>query len=90
MMPMVHDTLDVRFESNPNPPRALAIGALERHQRHDILDENRRLAAENARLVEENHALREAAALWIGLYEKQLERANRAMSARATNQPAQE
>jgi hypothetical protein len=90
MMPMVHDTLDVRFESNSNSARGLAIGALDHHQRHEILEENRRLAAENARLVEENRALREAAGLWIGLYEKQLERANHAMSARATTQPAQE
>ena len=29
-----------------------------------------------ARLAEENHALREAATMWIGLYEKQLKRAN--------------
>jgi hypothetical protein len=49
----------------------------ERAQRA-LLDANRRLAAENARLTEENDALREAAAMWIRLYEKQLERANQA------------
>jgi len=88
-MPMVHDTLDGRVESNPEPARGLAIAARERHHRHEILEEIRQLAHENARLEEENRALREAASLWIGLYERQLERANRSLSAASTD-PARE
>jgi hypothetical protein len=90
MMPMVHDTFDVRFQSDPEPAEGLAIAAREHRQRHEMLEEIRHLAAENARLADENRALREAAGLWIGLYEKQLERANRAMSVVARTEPARE
>jgi hypothetical protein len=59
----------------------LAITERERQCR-EALEDNRRLAAENARLVDENYTLREAAAMWIRLYERQLERANEATPSR--------
>jgi hypothetical protein len=49
-----------------------------RVERNRLNDEQFQLAAENNRLLEENAALRDAAAIWIRLYERQLERANRA------------
>jgi hypothetical protein len=79
---MVQASVEVSFDSGPDSARGLAISARERPRR-DLLDDNRRLAAENTRLLEENDALREAAALWIRLYEKQLERANHATSQNA-------
>ena len=42
------------------------------------LDENAGLTLEVARLAQENEDLRASARIWIWLYEKQLERANRA------------
>jgi len=71
MIPMSQAPVEVRTDSRPE----LAIGERKR-QRRALLEDNRRLAAENSRLSEENHALREAATMWIGLYERQLERAN--------------
>ncbi len=85
MIPMVPASVEVSFDSGSDSARGLAISARER-PRGDLLHDNRRLTAENARLLEENDALREAAAMWIRLYEKQLERANHATSERA--QPA--
>jgi len=41
--------------------------------------DNKRLAAEVRRLVEENQDLKKAAELWIRLYERQLARANDAV-----------
>jgi hypothetical protein len=82
MSPMVQASVDVSLDSGSDSARGLGISARERPRR-DPLDDNRRLAAENARLLEENDALREAAALWIRLYEKQLERANHATSQNA-------
>jgi hypothetical protein len=77
MMPLLTPT-DVRGSSRLN--RAMSATSSERErerqERQDLLEDNRRLAAENDRLAEENLALREAAAIWIRLYEKQLERAN--------------
>jgi hypothetical protein len=49
-----------------------------RRERDELRDSNGQLRAEAERLAEENQALREAAAIWIRLYEKQLDRANRA------------
>jgi hypothetical protein len=80
MMPMVQVPVDAAFETGPEPKLSITIAGRDRPRR-EVLADNRRLAAENARLAEENHALREAASLWIRLYEKQLERANRATSA---------
>ena len=80
MMPMVQVPVDAAFETVPEPKLSITIAGRDRPRR-EVLADNRRLAAENARLAEENHALREAASLWIRLYEKQLERANRATSA---------
>jgi hypothetical protein len=82
MIPMVHAPVDVSFDSVSDSAMGLAISARERPRR-ELLDDNRWLAAENARLLEENDALREAAAMWIRLYEKQLERANHAISTSA-------
>lgn len=82
MIPMVQAPVDVSFDSGPDSARGLAITARERPRRQ-LLEDNRLLAAENVRLLEENDALREAATLWIRLYEKQLERANQATSANA-------
>ena len=83
MMPMAEVPVDAAFETCPEPKIRLTLTGRVR-PRHELVDDNRRLAAENARLAEENHALREAATLWIRLYEKQLERANRATSASAS------
>jgi hypothetical protein len=88
MIPMVQAPVDVSFDSGSDSAMGLGRTTQERPRRE--LAVNRHLAAENARLAEENHALREAATLWIRLYEKQLERANRATSALARIQPAQE
>jgi len=58
----------------------LAFGEGERlrEEREQLAAENRRLTGELARVNEENASLRDAATIWIRLYEKQLERANRA------------
>jgi hypothetical protein len=77
MMPLLTPT-DVRGRSGLN--QALSATSSERErERQDLLEDNRRLAAEIERLAEENLALREAAAIWIRLYEKQLARANDAV-----------
>jgi hypothetical protein len=86
MIPMVHAPVDVSFDSVSDSAMGLAISARE-GPRRELLENNSWLAAEYARLLEENEALREAAAMWIRLYEKQLERANYAISASAL--PAQ-
>jgi hypothetical protein len=89
MIPMVQAPVDVSFDSGSDA--AMGLGRTTRdRQRRQLLEHNRHLADENARLAEENHALREAATLWIRLYEKQLERANYAMSSLARIQPARE
>jgi len=82
MIPMVHAPVDVSFDSGSTSAFGLTITA-RAHSRRELLEDNRQLAAENARLLEENQFLREAATLWIRLYEKQLERANQATSANA-------
>ena len=87
MMPMVQVPVEAAFETGPEPKMSITIAGRERPRR-EVLDDNRRLAAENARLAEENHNLREAATLWIRLYEKQLERANRATSASRRSEPS--
>jgi hypothetical protein len=87
MMPMPQVPVDAAFETAPEPKIRLTLTGRDR-PRHEVLDDNRRLAAENVRLAEENDALREAATLWIGLYEKQLERANRAISADKRTEPS--
>ena len=89
MMPMAQVPVDAAFETGPEPKMRLTLTGRDRPRR-ELLDANRRLAAENSRLAEENHALREAAHLWIRLYEKQLERANRATSASIRTEPSLE
>ena len=49
-----------------------------RRERAELRGDNGRLMTENERLAEENRLLREAAELWIGLYERQLQRAKSA------------
>ena len=86
MMPMALVPVDAAFETGPEPKMRLTLTGRDRPRRL-LYDDNRRLAAENARLADENHALREAASLWIRLYEKQLERANRATSSNTLTDP---
>jgi hypothetical protein len=76
------EPLESRGTPSPSPlERAmrLAFGERERlrGERNLLADENVRLSLEIKRLTEENAALREAARIWIRLYEKQLDRANR-------------
>jgi hypothetical protein len=85
MMPLVQASVTAGFGPGPESGPNRVIGERERPRR-ELLEDNRRLAAENARLTDENRALREAASLWIRLYEKQLDRANHATSARAVNE----
>jgi hypothetical protein len=60
--------------------RGAAIGENERLRREleRIYVENRNLARELARLREAHEDLSESALIWIQMYERQLERANRA------------
>jgi hypothetical protein len=64
----------------------LAFGDRERlrDERNHLAEENLRLASELKRLTDENEALRDAAKIWIRLYEKQLDRANRVSRKPAT------
>jgi hypothetical protein len=77
MVPMVQEPVDAAFEAVAESKIGVTTTAWEPGQRA-LHERNRRLAAENARLKEENDTLREAAGMWIRLYERQLERANRA------------
>jgi hypothetical protein len=81
MIPLVQTLVVGRFE--PGSESGNLVSRERDRQRRELLEDNRLLAAENARLADENRALREAATLWIRLYERQLERANQASSARA-------
>ena len=70
---LVSPSIKARFEAAIE----LLIGDSNRLRReHElVLDENRRLTVEVARrLADENHALREAASIWIRMYESQLAR----------------
>jgi hypothetical protein len=80
MTPMVHVPVEAAFKAGPKSAMSLTTPGRERINL-ELLEDNHRLKAENARLSEENDALRVAAAMWIRLYEKQLERANQATSA---------
>ncbi len=81
MMTVKHARFGVSPDSHSATSRA---GAGIVRTPRELLDENLHLSAENVRLSEENDALREAAGLWIRLYERQLERINQSMlSARA-------
>jgi hypothetical protein len=51
-----------------------------RSERDQLLEINDQLGADVCRLLEENQALRDAAAIWIRLYERQLARANAAIA----------
>ncbi len=81
-MPLSQAPVRVRIDSHLEQHMGLAITERERQCR-EALEDNRRLVAENARLVDENYTLREAAAMWIRLYERQLARANEAAPSRA-------
>ena len=61
--------------------RALTRDCLQRE--HDRLrEESGLLTIEVERLKEENEALRKSAEIWIRMYERQLERANRTLGIR--------
>lgn len=92
MMPLHLSPVDVRIVSprRQSPRRvaarlqqasALPLGEQDRLRRElmDVDTENTRLAAEICRLQEENQDLRDAAEIWIRLYERQLARANEAV-----------
>jgi hypothetical protein len=63
-----------------------AVGENERLRREleRIWNENRHLARELARLREAHEDLSESALIWIQMYERQLERANRAQAGSRT------
>lgn len=77
---------DGRFVSSPKHMRDIPLrGALAESDR--LREECRRQASENKALLQvidtllaDNSDLRESALLWINLYERQLERANRAIA----------
>lgn len=89
MMPLAQVPVDAAFETGPEPKMRFTLTGRERPRRA-LLDDNQRLTAENTRLAEENHALREAATLWIRLYERQLERANRVTAVAVRTEPSLE
>ena len=88
-MPMLQAPVDIRIDLNPTlgmkarleQAVGVTIGERDRwrRQRDELRDSNSRLSASNERLVQENQALREAAEIWIWLYERQLDRANHAI-----------
>jgi hypothetical protein len=81
-MSVVRAPFRVTFEPGPDSTSKGSVTDKDR-QRRELLEDNRRLLDDNARLADENRALREAAAIWIGLYERQLERANSAVADRS-------
>jgi hypothetical protein len=79
-MPLLQSPVDAGVEARSGlrmtfPPVEDERSRQERERSRETKD---RLRAEVARLAEENQALREAAAIWIRLYELQLSRANTA------------
>ena len=99
-IPLLQAPVDVRVDAaplfrikvRPEPVVGTAIGETDRarRERDEHRETNEQLRAENARLVEDNNALREAAAIWIRLYELQLSRANQAVEllARTADPPS--
>jgi hypothetical protein len=86
----LHAPADIR----PDSPLLHTVGRILRERRgqrrrEELAQENLRLKAEHARLADENQALRDAAAIWIRLYESQLARANRAIELLAVNAKAE-
>jgi hypothetical protein len=92
MMPLHQSPVDVRVVSTPRQRAkglshrleqgaGLSLADRERVRRELLkLDaENARLAEEIKRLRDENQDLRDSAAIWIRLYERQLGRANEAV-----------
>ena len=92
MMPLQLSPVDVRIVSPRRQSGRGVAGKLEqatglpleaqdslRRQLADVDAENARLATEIRRLQEENQDLRDAAEIWIRLYERQLTRANEAV-----------
>jgi len=91
MMPLHLSPVDARIVSPRQPARRIAnrleqvtglpLGEQERLRRElaHLDADNARLATEVRRLQEENQDLREAADIWIRLYERQLTRANEAV-----------
>ena len=92
MMALHQSSVDIRIVSTPRqrtkgmshrlvPAPGLALAESEGLRRELVtLDaENARLAEEIKRLRDENQDLRDSAAIWIRLYERQLGRANDAI-----------
>ncbi len=92
MMALHQSSVDIRIVSTPRqrtkgmshrlvPAPGLALAESEGLRRELVtLDaENARLAEEIQRLRDENQDLRDSAAIWIRLYERQLGRANDAI-----------
>ena len=86
MMPVLHSPLDIETTPRPGvrPRHEVAVGLAFAERDHlreratSLSKEVGRLTDEIERLRQENHDLREAAAIWIRMYEKQLSRANQA------------
>lgn len=72
--------LTMRPPAGPRSPSRPADRDRCRNERDQLLEINDQLSADVCRLLEENRALRDAAAIWIGLYERQLARANDAIA----------
>jgi hypothetical protein len=66
--------------STPQLPRISPTSKTSTSERLGDENTHARLAMEVARLAEDNEDLRESARIWIWLYEKQLDRANRAVA----------
>ena len=91
-MPLHQSPVDVRIVSTPRqrakgmsgrlvqaPGLSLAEREVLRRALLTLDAENARMAAEIKRLRDENQELRDSAAIWIRLYERQLDRANGAI-----------
>jgi hypothetical protein len=92
MMPLQVSPVDVRVVSPRRQPEGRIASRLQqatgltldeqgslRRELAALDGDNARLASEVRRLQEENQDLRDAANLWIRLYERQLARANEAV-----------
>lgn len=72
--------LTMKPPATPHPAPRPADRDRCRSERDHLLEINDQLSADVCRLLDENQALRDAAAIWIRLYERQLARANAAIA----------